>query len=60
MPLRQEVQNFISACEHLYDFLARGGALTDDERGVLEIAAIEFLAKIRPDNGPRPQRPTVV
>ncbi len=60
MPLRQEVQNFISACEHIYDLLAEGGALTDDERGVLEMAAIEFLSKIRPDNGSRPQPPRLV
>lgn len=59
MPLRQEVQRFISACEHIYEFLAMGGALTEDERAVLEVAAIEFLTKIRPNNGPT-ERPGLV
>lgn len=51
MPLRQEVQLFISACERIYGFLARGGTLTDDERDVLEMATTELLTKIRPDRG---------
>lgn len=51
MPLHQRVQDFIGACERIYGFLAGGGTFTQDEVDVLEMAAIEFLAKIRPTKG---------
>jgi hypothetical protein len=50
MPLGQEVRQFVSGCERIHGFLAGGGALTADEREVLEMATTEVLAKIRPAN----------
>ncbi len=47
MPLSQAVQQFISACEVIHAFLARGGRLTTDERGVLEMSALELMERIR-------------
>lgn len=44
-----EVHEFIRSCEELLAKLAQGGRLTADEQGVIELAAIELLSKIRPD-----------
>jgi hypothetical protein len=57
MPLREEVQSFVSGCEKVQEFLAGGGSLTEDQRGVVEMAALDLLAQIRPSNGPAPSRP---
>jgi len=43
--LCREVQNFVSVCEELQFLLMQGGALTPDEKGV-----IEFSAKNVPDH----------
>lgn len=42
-----EVHEFIRACEELLAKIAQGGKLTPDEQGVIELAAIELLSKIR-------------
>jgi hypothetical protein len=47
MPLSQAVQRFISACEVIHAFLARGGTLTTDEREVVEMSAVELVERIR-------------
>jgi hypothetical protein len=46
MSLRPEVQKFITACETIHGLLARGGELTADEMGVIEMSARELLSKI--------------
>ncbi len=51
MPLCNEVKSFIAACERIHGFFAMGKTFTDDERDVLEIAAVEFLAELRSGNG---------
>ena len=43
----QEVSAFVSACEAIHAMLSQGGILTPDEKGVIEISAIELLAKLR-------------
>lgn len=55
MPLRQQVQDFVSACERIHGFLAGGGRFTQDEVDVLEMAAKELMATIRPDDESAPQ-----
>ena len=57
MPLREEVRCFISGCEKIQEFVAGGGTLTEDEQGVIEMAAIELLAEIRPKSESAPERP---
>jgi hypothetical protein len=51
MPIRQEVLQFITACELIHGLLAAGGTLSEDERAVVEMQAIELLAAIRPGGG---------
>ncbi len=44
-----EVHEFIRCCEELLAKLEQGGKLTPDEQGVIELAAIEVLSKVKPD-----------
>lgn len=44
--LRQEVVDFIRACEALQSVLAQGGTLTPDENAVIEFSALELLSKV--------------
>jgi hypothetical protein len=51
MPLRQEVSNFISACEAIHSLLSDGETLSEDEIGVIEISTRELKSRIWPENG---------
>ena len=44
--LCDEVQKFISACEHIQSLLAMGEALTTDEKGVVQQSASELLVTV--------------
>jgi hypothetical protein len=41
-----EVRDFVRACEVIQGKLAQGGTLTPDEKGVVEISAIELLSQL--------------
>lgn len=57
MLVREEVRSFISGCEKIHELLVGGGRLTEDESGVIEMAAIELLTEMGPKNGPPLERP---
>jgi hypothetical protein len=44
--LCDEVQKFISACEHIQSLLARGEFLSTDEKGVIQQSACELLVTV--------------
>ena len=51
MALCLEVRTFVHACEQIHAYLAVGGILTEEEKGVVETATRELLAVIRPLTG---------
>lgn len=46
MPLCQEVQCFVIACEVIQSIFAGGGTLTEDELGVLMLETEELREKL--------------
>ena len=47
LPISEEAQNFVSACEAIHALLARG-ELRSDDRDIIEFSAIDLLSKVRP------------
>jgi hypothetical protein len=52
----REVQNFVSVCEELQFLLMQGGALTPDEKGVVELSAKSLLDNLDVLTCQRPSR----
>lgn len=52
----REVQNFVSVCEELQFLLMQGGALTPDEKGVVEFSAKNLLDNLDVLTSQRPSR----
>ena len=52
----REVQNVVSVCEELQFLLMQGGALTPDEKGVVEFSAKNLLDNLDVLTSQRPSR----
>jgi len=48
LPIKKEAANFVRACEEIHSLLAHGGALTPDERALIDFSGRELLRKVTP------------
>jgi hypothetical protein len=48
LPIGKEATDFVHACEAIHALLARGDALTPEDRGLIKFSANELLDKLTP------------